>query len=51
MNSSNEDCDRLCTGSTYQAGIALCTADVAVKQNSADAHLQLSKYQVGYKVS
>ena len=51
MNSSNEDCDRLCTGSTYQAGIALCTADVAGKQSCTDAHLKLSKIQVGYKVS
>ncbi|KAI9199075.1 hypothetical protein LWI28_026907 [Acer negundo] len=41
MNSSNESCDRISRGPTYQAGLALCTAD---------AHLKLSKSQVGYKV-
>ncbi|KAK0578845.1 hypothetical protein LWI29_017138 [Acer saccharum] len=43
MNSSNENCDRPSRGPTYHAGLALCTADFAVKQSCADAHLKLSK--------
>ncbi|TXG53946.1 hypothetical protein EZV62_019202 [Acer yangbiense] len=49
MNSSNENCDRSSKGPTYQAGLALCTIDFAVKQSCADAHLKLSKSQVGYR--
>ncbi|TXG53945.1 hypothetical protein EZV62_019201 [Acer yangbiense] len=51
MNSSNENYDRSSKGLTYQAGLALCTTDFAVKQSCADAHLKLSKSQVGYRVS
>ena len=49
--SSNKSCDRLSRGPTYQAGLALCAAGIAPNQNCADAHLKLSKSQVGYRVS
>ncbi|KAK4860151.1 hypothetical protein QYF36_018204 [Acer negundo] len=43
--------DRPSKGSIYQASLALCTTDIILNQSCANAHLKLSKSQVGYKVS